>query len=347
MADQGLEGLLDNLSLGSKDSESVNSQFKDELKKTALEIFTPLSDHGYFSWKPQGSCRNISSIKSSEQITDYVDLDERPKVLVNTSRLRLPQAFKSLPPQEQENQFPYGHYDIASLYVASQHRGVNMDEVDFCFGGSTLEMLAQKDTMKPYMAARVPNTDTILVVNCAEYVQNYADFGFQFERLVTGLSFSDRPVVEFVEHLHLMLVGSHRVLFGAETDALHDGEPIEVKASNPRNWGTKVMFQMISSASPKLCHGVKVRDDLTRVNLISLSEIANRALQNRARAKFEANILEGMAALITQMVGAKDGEVFKVSFPDGSLRLQLATTENAILLPPASIVKDLLSKNTR
>jgi hypothetical protein len=237
------------LSLGSKDSESVNAQFKDELKKTGFKIFTPHSELGYFSWKPPGPYTNLSSIATTKRITDNLKLDEKPKELVRTSCLRLPQAFETLPPQEHVNKFPDGHYEIAGLHVASQHRRVNMDEVDFAFGGSTLEMLARKDASSPYMVTRMSHTGTILVVKCKECVQNYADFGFQFERLVTGQSFSDRSEVEFVEHLHLMQVGTHRVLFQAETDAMHDGEPIEVKASNPRYWGTKVMFQMINFAT--------------------------------------------------------------------------------------------------
>lgn len=336
-----LEGLLENLTLDTKDNETtvVNAQFQKELKRTGFKIFTPLSDHGYFSWKPQGSYVSLSSITETDEIIDNVNLDAKPPELVNVSSLRLPQAFKTLPPQEHSNRFPFGQYDIACLYVASQHRGVNLNEVDFAFGGSTLEMLARQDTSAPYMVTRVPSTKTIMVVKSKEYVQNFADFGFQFERFVTGLSFADRPDVEFVEHMHLMQVGPHRVLFRAETDALFDGEPVEVKASNPRFWGTKVMFQMISSGSPKLCHGVKERDMLTRVNLRRLSDISKEA---HSCAVLEKNILDGMRALKAQMVNAKDREVFKVSFMEDSLRLQVVNLRSAVLLPPVHIVKELL-----
>jgi hypothetical protein len=337
-----LEHLLNTLSLYSKDDGRAKAQFKCELNNSSFEIFTPLSDHGYFSWKPIGSYTDLSNIMAISLIADCIKLDECPKDLVDTSRLELPIAFESLPPQDHENKFPYGRYDIASLYVASQHRGVNLDEVDFSFGGSTLEMLARKNASGPYMATRVPHSGTILVVKCKDYVQNYADFGYQFERLVTGLSFSDRPGVEFVEHLHVMMVGSHRVLFRAETDALYDGEPIEVKASKPRNWGTKVMFQMISSGSPNLCHGVKEGEDLVEINVMRLSEVVQKALLERSHATLEANILEGMVALKSQLVDAKDGEVFKVSFSDGSLRVELSNTESDVLLPPANIVQKLL-----
>jgi hypothetical protein len=342
---QTLEDVLGSLSLGEREEGESNVLFKSELSKSGFSIFTPISDLGYFAWQPSGSYKRLSNITSKEEIIDNLKLTEKPKQLVPSSSLRLPQTFKSLPPQEHENRFPYGQFDIACLHVATQHRGVNMDDVDFAFGGSTLEMLARKDVSAPYMVTRVPSgtTNTILVVKCKDYVQNYADFGFQFERLVTGMSILERPNVEFIEHLHLLQVGSYRVLFRAEVDAMQDGEPVEVKASNPRYWGTKVMFQMISSGSFNLCHGVKARGALTRVNLIRLSEVSRDAFYEERRDVLEKNILVAMASLKAEMAEAKDGEVFKVTFSGGSLRLLPATTRNAVLLPPANIVKDLLS----
>ena len=64
----------------------------------------------------------------------------------------------------------------------------------------------------------------------------------------------DSDVVGSVEHLHVMNVGTYRVFFRAEVDAVNggDGDPVEVKASNPRYWGTRVMFQVISSGSTRL-----------------------------------------------------------------------------------------------
>ena len=260
------------------------------------------------------------------------------------SNLRLPFAFRNLPVEEHANKFPYGRYEIASLYVASKFRCVDLDLVDFAFGGSALEIFARMEATDTYMVTRVHNTNTILVAKCKDYVKNYADLGFQFERLVTGESVTDKAEVEFVEHLQLMQVGTHRVLFGAETDALLDGEPAEVKASNPYHWGTKVMFQMISSGSPMLCHGVKSRGSLTSVNLIELSQVARDAFKVQSRSVLEANILSCMASLKNQMEKAKDGELYKIAFSGGSLRLLPSTTRSAVLLPPPPIVKDLIGK---
>ena len=93
-------------------------------------------------------------------------------------------------------------------------------------------------------------------------------------------SSSDTAVVE---HMHEMNVGSYRVFFRAETDAKtaigrNDTTPVEIKASNPRYWGTKVMFQMISSGSTVLCHGRKSRGSLASVELRSLADVASEAM---------------------------------------------------------------------
>jgi len=235
MDNRNVEELLDKLSLNPSPKDKKNSAFCQELKKAGLDsFFVPISDHGFFAWRPKGPYKNLSDIDSPSQITDFVCLNARPKDLVPLSTLKLPFTFRSLPAQSHSNKFPYGRFDIACLYVASKIRSVDFKAgVDFAFGGSTLEMLARMDASDPYCVTRISYTDTVLVVKCKDYVQNRADPGFQFERLVTGVDVAAKEKVEFVEHLHLMQVGSYRVLFRAETDALLEGEPVEVKASNP------------------------------------------------------------------------------------------------------------------
>jgi hypothetical protein len=78
-----------------------------------------------------------------------------------------------------------------------------------------------------------------------------------------------------------MKIGERTVLFRVEADAKDDeSSPVEVKESNPHYWVTKVMFQMISSGSSKLCHGEKSRGVLTRVTFMSLSTVSKNALEN-------------------------------------------------------------------
>ena len=141
-----------------------------------------------------------------------------------------------------------------------------------------------------------------------------------------------------VEHIHMMKIEEKTVLFRAEVDAADaNGSLVEVKASNPHYWGTKVMFQMISSGSSKLCHGEKSgRWWLDRITLRSLSSISKKALVGFDIKTLETNIVESMKAIQSQLKG--DG-THEVSFSKGgSLSLQASVID---LLPPDDIVKAL------
>ena len=242
-------------------------------------------------------------------------------------------------PLQHDNKYPYGQIDIGCLYVAAKHRGVDLNGIHFAFGGSTLEMLATKDATLPYITTRIPGTDCILVSKRQVYTQDLSDHGFQFERLVTGKSVPDEGEVEFVEHMHLMKVGDYDVLFCAETDAIQHESPVEIKVSNPRYWGTKVMFQMISSGSTRLCHGEKSRGTVTRILMRNLSTVAKEALAYSSISQLQKNITDGMEAIDSQL---KHNELRKISFYGGSLKL-LPTSERAsAILPPSDVVKSLI-----
>jgi hypothetical protein len=319
--------------------------FEKELKATGLDIFTDYIDKGFFAWKAAGPLIKLDSISSAGDIRRLIDTKGEPNNLVLPIDDRLPLKFRKLVPDEHENKFPYGQLDIASLHVAAKSRGVSWDDIDFCFGGSTLEMLANQDDSNPYAATKIPGTDTVLVVKNKFYTNNHADFGFQFERLVTGHEMDDRSQWEFTEHLHVMKIGKYRVLFRAEVDAMQDEEPVEIKAANPRYWGTKVMFQMISSGSPSLCHGVKGRGgQLTGIDIRCLSSVAKEALSGRSMETLEANILEGMDKLRDVLLEPEENEIFKISFASGSLDVLPVPTRgrSSVILPKPEIVKDLI-----
>ena len=119
-------------------------------------------------------------------------------------------------------------------------------------------VIARKDTSGgPFIVSRIPGMTCILIAKKKDRTQDLRDIGFQFERYVTGGSMSDTSgKSKHVEHIHMMKIEEKTVLFRAEVDAADaDGSLVEVKASNPHYWGTKVMFQMISSGKSKLCHG--------------------------------------------------------------------------------------------
>lgn len=213
--------------------------------------------------------------------------------------------------------------------------------MDFIFGGSTLEMLANKDGTEPFYATQVPGTSAIMVVKRKDYEQNYADVGFQFERFVVGEAV--QPTVSsiiFTEHLHVMKIEDLMVLFHAETDAIDDaGQPVEITFSNPHYWATKKMFQMISSGSTTLCAGRKERGvTVTRIDLRPLSDVAYDALINANVRRLEQNILECMQAEMEEK-NDKEGQVYRIGFVGGKLKLTPSTME---VLPPSKVVRELI-----
>jgi len=349
MADEkGLLSLLENLALGEEDVKSIDDQSKKlqkELHQAGFRIFECLSDKGYFSWNPSNDAPyiNLQSVQSVKDLSlSYLDVNGTPETLVKISTIRTPTRFLTLDPNEHKSEYPHSKNDIIALHVAAKYRGINFSNIDFVFGGSTLEMLATCDASEPYMLTCIPGTDSVLISKRKDYIKNSADIGFQFERLMTGNRMDDTSLNESVDHMHIMNIGSHRVLFRAETDAIMDGSPVEIKASNPRYWGSKVMFQMISSGSTKLCHGEKGRGSLTRVEMKSLHLVAETALASSNIKTLERNILNSMESIQAQMKSATPGDVFKVSFRGTKLLLTLARGLSADILPPADVVRELM-----
>lgn len=202
-------------------------------------------------------------------------------------------------------------------------------------------MLASQDSSGPYIAKRVTGTQCILVVKRKEYMQNLADVGYQFERYVTGREMSDTSSFECVEYMHLAKVGQYKVLFRAEVDAIDsEGNRVEVKAANPRYYGTRVMFQMISSGSSSLCQGAKYGGTLTRVTMKSLSQVSRDALMYpNTVGRLESNILAGMEALKEQI---KDDSDYIIAFENGSLKAVKQDSNEFAVLPNEDIVDQLI-----
>ena len=228
-----------------------------------------------------------------------------------------------------------------SLLIKSKSfrkRGVDFEKVDFVFGGSILQMLATKNVSDPYIATKIPGTQCVLVGKSKKYRKNLGDFGFQFERLVTGQNLRDTSNWKQTEHMHLTKVGDSTVLFKGEVDAIDSYGPVEVKSSNRRYFGTKVMFQMISNGSVALCHGEKSGGVVTRVTRKSLSRVAEDAIDYKVR-KLEDNIVNGMKE-IKKQIG--DDGIYNISFVNGTLKLVLDEFGTHEVLPREDIVKELL-----
>ena len=252
---------------------------------------------------------------------------------------------------------------------------INVQSIDFILGGSGLEVLATETLPKGtlYVVCWVPHTNAIILKKHKVYPQEFADVGFQFERLVTGQEMSARHDMTQIEHLQLMDINDKfKILFSAELDAiLKDEQPqaeqqqaeqqqrVEIKASNPKHWGTKTMFQMISSGSSHLCHGRKGKGTpptLTNVELLSLETVSKRALQKSklSLSQLEANIVKHLSTIQSKLqhqkeqkqkeeeeVGLEQGQVYKIRFSNGQIELSLARGMD--LLPSLEVVQKLLT----
>ena len=235
----------------------------------------------------------------------------------------------------------------------------DLNIVDFVFGGSTLHMLATKDTSgKDYLVTTFPGTDIVLVVKHHEYTKNTSEYGYHFERFVTerfvtGGRFEDKHEEQTVEHMQLMLLNKkYRVLFSAEYDGVGStGHPVEVKASNPDYWGSKVMLQMISNGSTSLVVGYKSHHTLCHVETKPLSQVINTALEKETLSLLEGNIQSGLDYLNEQFKSEKfsDGSVWKINFDaqgsEHKMTLTYFCKNQNQLLPPTHIILELLKSS--
>ena len=362
--DDGLEELLGALDLKAKPTAKgsakialppPNRRFTQALESSKFTIFDSVSDLGYFSWTPKGPYKSLSQIRSASEMIDMIDTDEKPNRIADIARINrsLPRDFESLPPQKHKNKYPFSHPYVVQLHVAVNHRGLNLEDVDFVFGGSTLGVLATSINDKEdveYFSALIPGTEIVMVTKASEYEQDYSAFGFQFERLVTGEKFSDLHSTECIEHVHYMKIGKYRVLLTGQTDAVDSSNnPVEISTSNPRWWGISKMFQMISSGSIKFCAGNRRKKSLMNIKMMSLSEMISQALVRKDVRQLEKNILQNMDKLAKLLKYASSGGLEnryaprRISFDGPGNKLELTLREDKGLLPPDEVVKDLLN----
>jgi hypothetical protein len=332
-----------------------SNALQEELQATHFTIFENIIDLGSFGWCATiGNSSKVKYLKiqqaTATKIKSHMDLDGQPDALMDLTGIQqqLPVDFCLPPPQKHINKFPFELPHIASLHVVAKYRrdAVDLAALDFVFGGSTLQMLAtgKIDRSTSYVACKVPHTNAIIVKKHKVYSQDYADLGFQFERLVTGKGMADRHNPMAVEHLQVIQMRGFQVLFSAETDAVDETDSVvEIKASNPKMWGTKTMFQMISSGSTKVCIGTKSQGTLTRVAVKSLRDVAQTAVKSpRITAILEETILGNMTAIQEGMKDYESGVVVKIQFQGAGKDLELVPIRGVDLLPAHGVIEELL-----
>jgi hypothetical protein len=278
-----------------------------------LPDFEKVADLGCFSFTPTGPYKDLGAVVPKD-ILSAVTLGAVPGELASINELnsRCPLSFrKNLPAQEYDNRFPYNPGYVVPVFAAVSGNTFTISSVDFVLGGSALNMLNKQeiDDDAKYLVQRHRNL--IFVAKHSSYIQNYADPGFQFERLVCGGQFGDTHDVTHYEHLQVVKIAGFRALFSAEMDAVEkatDGivSPVEIKCSNPRYWGHKVALQMLSSGSLSLVQGQKHRGaQLQSIRKRSLSSVFSEAGGARQWKGVQDRIVQGLSSLssVSEKVG--------------------------------------------
>jgi len=337
---------MDSLAKGAaKIDLSTESGLEDVLSKSEFSIFSQVKDLGYFTWRLEGSSKKIFNVSTSD-IQNGLDYHGMPSqvVPIDVLQKKCPRSFAKKKSKGWNNEFPYDPSYLVPLHVALTQRKLREEDVDFLFGGSTLNMLAtQQISGCEYLAQKVPGTQILIVQKCHHYRQNLTDHGYQFERLVCGGEFRDEGDSTTAHHLQAMTIGGrHKVLFSAECDGIdEEGNPVEIKCSNPKNWSTKVAFQMISNGSLSLYAGSKNKTSLTSVKKLHVLKVMKTGIPQKKRLKqLEENILSGLRVL-SEAIESGDfehGRIMNLSFKKGRLTLHPHS-----LLPPESVIGDLLS----
>lgn len=321
--------------------------------ETHFSAFKKRQDVGCYGWNPRGGRRLGVKQLQEVDILNCLKLDAQPpRLLDGLDRLaRANPSFTPLMDLKVPNSHPYCAQEITPLVVAKS-RGVNVDQVEFLCGGSTLNVLATREvpqgdqyrfgdssTATKYLMQRVGNT--VVISKSAPYENNLADKGFQFERLVTTGSRAHDNDMTVVEHLSVWDVGGHRVLFSAEVDARDaSGRMVEIKAANPMYYKLKVIFQMISSCSQTLVQADSRGPNLLGITTTSLDSEIRRKSQFECETA-QRRIVEGFNDIKSAKNQMKEGVVYELDFESNGA-LKIKTSERS-LLPTGSVIGSLLS----
>ena len=323
-----------------------NKFLVEAIKGTKLKIFKPVADLGYFCWNQKGAYKDLTEV-TIDDVKKRVDTDGKPPIAVSVKKLLslLPEPFGNLPRREYINKYPFKPPYVTAIHVAVRHRGVDMNDVDFIFGGSALEFLStwsRKD--RDNVVTLFPGTTSIMIAAHKEYTQDSSDVGFQFERFVTSESFRGEHRSIESSHMQLMDVAGYRVLFSAQVEAMDsNNDPIKITCSNPRYLGTRKLYQMLSSGSLTLYRGAKDNGALANMTADSFRQVASDALRRVDVSQHERHIVQAMTGLLKARDDGRfeGGKVFKINFDDNALKL-VPFTDADILVPDSVIVELIL-----
>ena len=278
-----------------------------------------VASYGFLEWNLQGKSKKLTEITPEDIIQHLSIKDAKPPSLIIPAIPKNGIPFKNVYPQIlRVGQFPSQPGPIPILCAASV-LGIDLANIDFIFGGSTLHMLASEtiDKNTQYIAHRVKG-GPVVIVKKKDYNQNYAGNGFQFERLVTGSEMAGRDSLLRFESIHVKDVCGYKILFVAECDAVHEGVCVEIKSA--LRVGPKVIWQMISSDSKKLVHAQQRQGRIMSIEVEDIDGIISRF---RNVLDGHLVIIEKNLAIIRTLQGTN-----KISFQKDII---LTPTENDII----------------
>jgi hypothetical protein len=364
------------------------SRFTRELDATTFTIFEVLADLGCFAWCPPPikkapAYRSLAS-ECAVALKACIDYSSRPAELINVRAFRekeLPLCIPASSPNQYANEYPYDVPQLASLHVALKNASVSgISDIDFVLGGSSLNYLATRSSAsrdEHYIVYQIPETNVVCLKNHKKYLRDLSELGHQVEHILTSAPSADTtPSINIVEHLQLASIGGkYKALIAAEVDARTTGkqlvdcinEPVckkprrrdddddevlvEIKSGKPQYYGTKTMFQMISSGSAALCRVEKDNHSrtVTGIRLQALSEVVSDALDSSqtTAVALETQIVKNLTTLhdffIKPHSDHEGGTIWKLSFDEHGV-LKLSRYNGNDVLPSVDVIRELLAR---
>ena len=306
--------------------------------------FEKIKTLGTYAWTPTGDYKECYSDITANDILRCLDQwSVPPEKIVEDVTSLAPGQFMTLQPDEYKHIFPHASGRVVSLYIAVKKFGHDLSQIDFLFGGSTLNMFAEKcipvDGDTKLIAQKCRNV--IMVFKHKSYTMDYNLVGYQFERLVTGKPVEQRHDTTQHERLSLWRIDGHNVMFCAEIDAIdHVGNPVEIKASNPRQFERqmKVMFQMISSGSETLVMADRRGNKLDRIRTKTIGDMI--AQHSKEKLNLAQNNILHCIKILKKNLQNSNGEPYEIDFDDDGKMSVLPS--NLSILPDDNLLAELL-----
>jgi len=349
--EKGRSKLEESTTISKKPRKARKDALQEALEGAGFSIFRRLRDLGFVAWQPplteKLKYKSLGNATASE-IQAYTRFGQLPPRIVDIDNISLPLTLSANPRKYiVAPRFPYAHIAVAPLYHAFTHCNVDKESIDFVFGCSALEVLVSCRTPKkaaPYLVMKVPGTNALMLHYHFQFGQDYAQPGFQFERLMTQQNMQDaHNHVGTTEHVQLMEIGGKRVLMTAEVDGVDAvGNPVELKLGSS-GIGRKVMFQMIGSGSLTLIKGGNDKGIVRSIRSTNLADIMSNVVSEEQNtvAFLETKILDGMNALkaFDDNGYFDNGKVYRIEFQPKMTLVPFG--QNHPLLPPNPVLGEL------